>query len=164
MFPTETSATLFGTPRRPSICRVDPRLRMRVRTLRTQTCEALRISAATLMSADPSGEFSPEAVTAMARLCVARLAVLLTVDEGAARPLLALVLDLQQLALDLHLDEAALLTQRLGECADGLGRLRTLPTSRDLMEAACQELVSRCGFGRAVLSRVESGRWVPMIA
>jgi DNA-binding CsgD family transcriptional regulator len=164
MFPTESGTTLFGVRRRSATCRVDAGLRKRLRELRDEVSDVLGLPVDALVPRDPAQEFSADAVSILTTLCVARLTVLLSVDASAARPVLTLVLQLQQLALELHQDEAALRTQRFGDCADGLSRLRSLPTSRDLTEAACRELVTRCGFGRAVLSRVEAGNWVPMIA
>ncbi|WP_250282595.1 LuxR C-terminal-related transcriptional regulator, partial [Frankia sp. CiP1_Cm_nod2] len=57
-----------------------------------------------------------------------------------------------------------LCTRRFADCAAGLQRLRTLPNSADLLDQVCGELVQRCGFGRAVLSRVENGAWHPWMA
>jgi DNA-binding CsgD family transcriptional regulator len=164
MMPEAQRTTVFGSARRSTRCRTDSTLRTRVRMLRADVCDALQIPADALVQDDPFEEFTPESVSDLARLCIARTRIMLAADGGDPRPLLTLAADLQQLALELHQDEVQLRTRRLGHCADGLSRLRTLPTSHDLMEAACRELVERCDFGRAVISRVDSGSWIPMIA
>jgi DNA-binding CsgD family transcriptional regulator len=38
-----------------------------------------------------------------------------------------------------------------------------MPTSDALLAGACEELVSRCGFHRAVMSRVEANGWRPLV-
>jgi DNA-binding CsgD family transcriptional regulator len=45
-----------------------------------------------------------------------------------------------------------------------LRRLSATATSAELVDRACELLVSRCGFARAVLSRVDSGSWRPWMA
>lgn len=45
----------------------------------------------------------------------------------------------------------------------GLGRLRCMTTSAELVDNVCQELVRSCGFSRAMLSRVEGSTWMPWI-
>ncbi len=75
-----------------------------------------------------------------------------------------LVLDLHELAFDLGQFERDARHHRLGAVSAGLARLRSLPGSTPLLDEACEELVRRCGFGRAVLSRVEDGAWWPWMA
>jgi DNA-binding CsgD family transcriptional regulator len=164
MGPDAPRTAVFGTRHRAVRNRVEAGLRARVRLLRADVGDALGPHLDDLVPNDPAAEFSAEAVSALSRLCVARLAILLTVEPSAAQPLLLLALDLQQLALELHQEELSLRNQRLSDCADGLSRLRILPSSHDLMEAVCEELLKQAGFGRAVLSRVENGCWIPMIA
>jgi DNA-binding CsgD family transcriptional regulator len=45
----------------------------------------------------------------------------------------------------------------------GLGRLRCMSTSAELVDNVCQELVRSCGFNRALLSRVEDKTWIPWV-
>jgi DNA-binding CsgD family transcriptional regulator len=45
----------------------------------------------------------------------------------------------------------------------GLGRLRCMKTSAELVDNVCQEIVRSCGFTRAMLSRVEGTTWMPWI-
>ena len=80
-----------------------------------------------------------------------------------ARRLCDVVLNLQQLAMDWYLHDTAMRGQRLADCAAGLSRLRGMPSSTALVDNACEELVLRCGFHRAVLSKVESRSWKPLI-
>jgi DNA-binding CsgD family transcriptional regulator len=155
---------LFGTPRRTTMCRTNATLRARGRALRVEVGEALGVGVEDLVPEDPFLEFAAETFSNLAQRCVERMAPPAVIDEPSGERLISLALDLHQLALELDLDEFSVRTGRLSDCADALGRLRTLPTSRDLVEAVCKELVSRCDFGRAVLSRVEKGTWVPMSA
>jgi DNA-binding CsgD family transcriptional regulator/GAF domain-containing protein len=95
--------------------------------------------------------------------CIAALGATGAADRRAER-LGRLLVDLQQLSLDLYRHERGLRSRRLADCAAGLSRLRTLPSSADLLDKVCEELVRRCGFGRAVLSRVSDGLWRPWMA
>jgi len=155
---------VFAGPRRTPGSRVDSSLRVRVRALRADVGDALGADPDTLLPDDPSLEFSPDALSVLAQSCVERAQLLCGTDDHAARELYLLALDLHQLALEIHQDDMVLRTRRLSDCADGLDRLRSLPTSQDLREAVCQEMINRCGFGRAVLSRVENGMWMPSMA
>jgi DNA-binding CsgD family transcriptional regulator len=54
--------------------------------------------------------------------------------------------------------------QRLCDAGMALRRLGAATSSAQLVDQACEHLVRRCGFGRAVLSRVESLTWRPWMA
>jgi DNA-binding CsgD family transcriptional regulator len=54
--------------------------------------------------------------------------------------------------------------QRLSDASAALRRLGAATSSAQLVDQACEHLVRRCGFGRAVLSRVESLTWRPWMA
>jgi DNA-binding CsgD family transcriptional regulator len=54
--------------------------------------------------------------------------------------------------------------QRLCDASAALRRLGAATSSAQLVDQACEHLVRRCGFGRAVLSRVESLTWRPWMA
>ncbi|MCW2616739.1 MAG: modulated transcriptional regulator, LuxR family [Frankiales bacterium] len=103
------------------------------------------------------------AVTGLTGACVAAGAVpgLAPEDHEGLRRLLLL---LQKLGADVFQHELRLLPRRLEDCDAALTRLRTLPTSNDLLDHVCEELVLRCGFGRAVLSRVDGAMWKPWMA
>ncbi len=152
---------LFGTPRRAGKYQMEPTLRARVRELRSTVGAALGTHPDVFLPDDPYLEFAPETIANLARMVVGRAQLMAESDETAARPLYLLALDLQQLSLEMHQDDLGSSTRRLTDCADGLARLRTLPTSRDLLENVCEEFANRCDFGRAVLSRVETGTWMP---
>jgi len=107
---------------------------------------------------------SAEIVSALVWVCIERLRVIERGDAATTRQLADLVVELQRLSLELYEHELSLRTRRLADCSAGLARLRSLPTSADLLDQACEELVRRCGFGRAVLSRVEDGIWKPWMA
>ncbi|CAN5317833.1 LuxR C-terminal-related transcriptional regulator [soil metagenome] len=106
---------------------------------------------------------SAEVISVLTHSCIDRLRRTKGTDIEGAQGLCDLILDLQQAAMDWYLHETAMRGQRLADCAAGLSRLRGMPNSAALMEGACEELVQRCGFHRAVLSRVESAGWKPLI-
>ncbi|HSV40351.1 MAG TPA: LuxR C-terminal-related transcriptional regulator [Nocardioidaceae bacterium] len=157
-------ATVFAPAIRNNRSGVNASLRARVKDLRENVGDALGLFPEALLPVDRSREFSPEEVGTMARQCVDRARLVAELDEAAARDFYLLGLDLQQLALELHQDDLSQRNRRLGECADGLARLRGLRTSQDVVEAVCAETVVRCDFGRVVVSRVENGMWMPSMA
>jgi len=157
-------ATVFAPSARATRIGVNATLRARVKELRENVGDALGLFPEALLPTDRSLEFTPDQVAAMAGQCVDRARLVAELDEAAARDFYLLALDLQQLALELHQDDLSQRYRRLGECADGLARLRSLPTSADLLDAVCAETVSRCDFGRVVVSRVENGMWRPSMA
>jgi len=106
---------------------------------------------------------SAETVSALTHRCIDRLRQTRGTELETAHRLCALILDLQQLAMEIYLHDTAMRGQRLAGCAAALSRLRGIPTSDALLESACEELVSRCGFHRAVLSRVENSYWKPLM-
>ena len=106
---------------------------------------------------------SAEAVSILTHACIDRLRYTSSDDVVQARSLCDLILALQQLAMDLYLHQTAMRGQRLADCAAGLSRLRGVPSSEALLAGACEELVVRCGFHRAVVSKLESRSWKPLI-
>jgi DNA-binding CsgD family transcriptional regulator len=54
--------------------------------------------------------------------------------------------------------------RRLCDASAALRRLGAATSSEQLVDQACEHLVRRCGFARAVLSRVESLTWRPWMA
>jgi DNA-binding CsgD family transcriptional regulator len=157
-------AARFGAPRRVARDGVDTALRSRVRALRADVATILEVDVDALAPVDPRTMFTPAHVADLSRICVGRASAWAVTGEGPVASVLALALDLEELAMDLECDAIADRSHRLSECAIGLARLRTIPSTPDLLLAASQEVVARCGFGRAVVSRVESGAWVPMTA
>lgn len=155
-------AAQFGSPRRTSRAGVDPGLRARARSLRADLAE--------LIDVPPDGVDSfgrvcaPEGAAELAKLCVGRASAWAMTGEGPVASALELALDLEELALDLEFDALAEQNHRLSECAAGLARLRSIPKESELLEVACREVVDRCSFGRAVVSRVDAGAWIPMSA
>lgn len=106
---------------------------------------------------------SAETISELTHLCITALRTLSGSETARAQRLCDLVLSLQQLAMDWYLHDTAMRGQRLADCAAGLSRLRGVRGSAALLENACQELVLRCGFHRAVLSKVESHGWKPLM-
>lgn len=156
-----TRSSVFSASGRPTRTRVAGQQRHRATELRLLVGEALGVFADTLLPENPDEEFTAERLAGLARACVSEAQGLTGSDEPRARDLYLLALDLQQLALELHEEDLVQRNRRLRECADGLFRLRGLTSSRDLVDVVCQEIVNRCGFGRATISRVERGMWVP---
>lgn len=103
-----------------------------------------------------------ETLSVLTRVCIEQLHVLPSSEQQQAQLLFDLILDLQQLAMDWYLHATAMRGHRLADCAAGLGRLRGVPDSAALLDNACEELVLRCGFHRAVLSKVEGRGWKPL--
>lgn len=106
---------------------------------------------------------APEMISTLTHACLDELRRTPSAAVARAQQMCDLILDLQQLAMDWYLYDTAMRGQRLADCAAGLARLRTLPTSAALADSVCSELVLRCGFHRAVLSKVESQSWKPLI-
>jgi DNA-binding CsgD family transcriptional regulator len=77
---------------------------------------------------------------------------------------LALLEELQRLAQDVFDHALGLLTARLLDVDRALVRLRACGSSEEVLEIVCRELVESCGFGRAVLSRVDGAQWTPWMA
>lgn len=104
-----------------------------------------------------------ELISVLTHASIDRLRHTPDAEAAKVRELCDQVLSLQQLAMDWYLHDTAMRGQRLADCAAGLARLRGLPSSSALVDSACEELVVRCGFHRAVLSKVESRSWKPLI-
>lgn len=107
---------------------------------------------------------SAEVVANLIHFCIARMRYVKAADTATAERLCGLTLELQQLAIDLYLHDTGQRGQRLAECAAGLSRLRAIPDTAALLDVACEEIVLRCGFQRAVMSRVEGQSWHPWLA
>lgn len=164
MITTAPRAAQFGAPRRTAPGRVDPGLRARARALQNDVVELMGPGFDPLAVAGLEGPFAPERFAELAQLCVGRASVWATTGDGSASSALQLALDLEQLALDLEFDALTARNHRLSETGAGLSRLRSIPKASELLEVACREVVDRCGFGRAVISRVDAGAWYPMTA
>lgn len=153
--------TVFAPAGRMARPRVSGQRRSQATELRLLLGEALGLHPEQLLPEDPEQEFTPTRLATLARACVREAQAQAGLDDERARDLYLLALDLQQLALDLHEEELLQRNRRLGDCADGLARLRGLPSAHDLVDVVCHELVDRCGFGRATISSVDHGAWMP---
>ena len=107
---------------------------------------------------------SAEVVATLVHFCIEQLRRTRGAHAKDAERLCGVILELQQLAMDLYLNDTSLRSQRLADCAAGLGRLRGIPDTTALLDHACEEIVLRCGFQRAVLSRVDGKTWKPWMA
>lgn len=107
---------------------------------------------------------SAETVSSLIHFCLSSLRSIRGADLEQAERLCGLILELQQLALDLYVHDTGQRSQRLADCAAGLSRLRMVPDTTALLDLACAEIVLRCGFQRAVLSRVEGRTWSPWLS
>jgi DNA-binding CsgD family transcriptional regulator/GAF domain-containing protein len=105
---------------------------------------------------------STEIISVLTHACIEGLHNAGKAKVDVAQEFCRLILVLQQLAIDFYLHDTAVRGQRLADCASGLSRLRGLPGSDVLLDTACEELVLRCGFHRAVLSRVKGRSWKPL--
>lgn len=134
----------------------------RLSLLRDRAASALRLPDLPQIARDMSSR-SGEVIAELSHACVDGLHRTPSAETAAAQEFCDLVLALQQLALDWYLFETSMRSQRLADCATGLARLRAMPGSAALIDNACDELVLRCGFHRAVLSTVGNGGWKPLI-
>jgi DNA-binding CsgD family transcriptional regulator len=135
----------------------------RLQSLREQTAATLGDGSALPVVEWDVPWRSAEVISVLTHACIDRLRRTRGAEIADAQRLCDLILDLQQAAMDWYLHDTALRGQRLADCAAGLSRLRGMPSSAALMDNACEELVQRCGFHRAVLSRVETAGWKPLI-
>jgi DNA-binding CsgD family transcriptional regulator len=107
-------------------------------------------------------ESSGETLAAIALLTLESLRSLETGD-----PRVAELCDLAVRAADLEVDLRDSAVQRrkraLAGVEAGLGRLRCMSTSAELVDNVCQQIVGSCGFTRAMLSRVDGNTWMPWI-
>lgn len=162
MMPADRSrAVSFSMPRRASSSGHDRALRARAAGLYADLVDVLRGQTHGLPAEVRAEGCSPQRLSALARFCVERARLRGPGDELTARRLYLLALDLQQLLLEVQQEELLSSTRRLEACGDGLARLRNMPNSSDMLASACKEAVTRCDFGRVVLSRVEGGEWLP---
>jgi DNA-binding CsgD family transcriptional regulator len=83
-----------------------------------------------------------------------------TLDQQAEQ-LLRLVLEARDLALLCDGVVVAARAARESSIAAALHDLRTVGTAAGLLDRACDVLIGRCGFQRALLSRTDGLRWLP---
>ncbi len=82
-------------------------------------------------------------------------------DAESTAALVQLVCDLQDLALEQAETRMASRARRIARCERGLGLLRTVTSSKVLVDRVCEEIAANCGLERVLLSRVEDGVWRP---
>jgi DNA-binding CsgD family transcriptional regulator len=82
----------------------------------------------------------------------------------AAEELRDILRELRTLGSEVAEHDFGLYVRRLADASGAVRRLGAMATSTQLVDQACGELVYRCGFGRAVLSRVDSETWRPWMA
>ena len=105
-----------------------------------------------------------EAISVLIGSCTERLHRLAPSDRRIADRLCSLIVELQRFALEIYLDSVRARSERMADCSTGLGRLRGMSSTGDLLDQVCEEAVRRCGFGRVVLSRVDGRTWRPWMA
>jgi hypothetical protein len=94
-------------------------------------------------------------MAALTAWCVYHLNTFATSGEDATQELRAILLELRTLGSEVAEHDFGLYARRLGDASAALRRLGATATSAQLVDQACEQLVHRCGFGRAVLSRVD---------
>lgn len=82
-------------------------------------------------------------------------------QSSAQEGILELVTRLQEFSAHVLGDEERQRQARLHECVNAIEALRSITGIETLVSAACKELTDRCGFRRAVVSRVVDGSWRP---
>jgi DNA-binding CsgD family transcriptional regulator len=153
-------AVVFGAPRKRATRNVDRAFRTRAVDLLADASEALGRPLARLVGAGDT-PWSPEVLTGAADECVQRAQTVGAFDEAAARRLYQGAIAMQMLALEVQEEQLSDRGRRLAGAADGLARLRGMPSTEALMAAVCEEVVRCCDFGRVVVSRVERSSWMP---
>jgi DNA-binding CsgD family transcriptional regulator len=157
---TERSAkAATGAPQAP---RREQRLAARADELlddaRTQLGAALDVPSHAL-----SLELAASALTRVTWTALSRLEQLDRRDRSA-RPLTELALRAVDLEDELRRYVAEHRAQLHAEVQHGLTRLRRIGTSAGLIDRVCEEVVTSCGFSRAMLTRVENDTWLPWMA
>lgn len=150
-----------GTPPHDSL-RAELELIARLGMLRDDVCALVGDQDAALVDIDGRWP-SADGVAVLARECVDRLRQVKSSDEDTAKRLIELIVAVQRLALDWYVHDITLRGNRLADCAAALARLRGVASSNALMESAAREVVLRCGFRRAALSKVEGRGWKPLM-
>lgn len=112
-----------------------------------------------LLGGDLSGS-----AAALTSACVAAAGSLAGSGGASQEALRDLLVDLQVLGSRVFEHELGLLGRRLADCDAAVAELSSHTSSSDLLDHVCEQLVQRCGFGRAVLSRVEGAQWTPWMA
>jgi DNA-binding CsgD family transcriptional regulator len=103
------------------------------------------------------------AVAALTAWCADNLSILDTSGD-ATHELRAILRELSTLGSEVAEHDFGLYARRLAAASAAVRRLAATATSAELVDQACQHLVSRCGFGRGVLSRVDAEAWRPWMA
>jgi DNA-binding CsgD family transcriptional regulator len=107
------------------------------------------------------------AVAGLTAWCVDHLTTFATSGEDATpatQELRAILRELRALGSEVAEHDFGLYARRLGDASAAVRRLGATATSAQLVDQACEQLIHRCGFGRAVLSRVDSEAWRPWMA
>lgn len=153
-------AVVFGTARRRPTRNVDRAFRARAVELLTESCEALE-RPLTRLAVPVATPWNPDVLAAVADDCVQRAQTVGAFDEAKARRLYRVAIAMQMLAAEVQEEQLADRGRRLSGAAEGLARLRAMPSTEALMTAVCAEVAHCCGFGRVVVSRVERASWMP---
>ena len=131
---------------------------------------ALTVATRELVSADPPDPDPDPARALIATLTSTAEEIGETLADGAAEldsprtaDLCELLVEVGDLQSDLREHTLGLRFQTLHRIHDALARLRQLPSSAALIEAAPPELCAACGFDRALISRVRGSTWVPEV-
>jgi DNA-binding CsgD family transcriptional regulator len=103
------------------------------------------------------------AVAAFTAWCVTRLTST-PLTASVCDQLRSIIAELHRIGAEAAEHDFGLHTRRLLDASSALRRLNTMSTSAQLVDQACEQLVGGCGFGRAVLSRVDTAAWRPWMA
>jgi DNA-binding CsgD family transcriptional regulator len=128
---------------------------------------ALQDDAARVLGAEGSGWVASRLSAGDLTGALAALAAWCAGPRPAAAdpaPLRAVLAELRALTAEAAEHDFRLHAQRLSDASGALRRLSAASSQAQLLDRACEQLVRRCGFGRAVLSRVEAGTWRPWMA
>jgi DNA-binding CsgD family transcriptional regulator len=109
-----------------------------------------------------AGDFTG-AVAAFTAWCIAHVTSP-SLPQPADLEVRAILRELRRLGAAAAEHDLGLHARRLLDTSAALRRLNATATSAQLVDLACEQLVSKCGFGRAVLSRVDVSSWRPWMA
>ncbi len=158
-----TTATIVGTPTAQSLSDRDGDLRRQLTAFYEQARDQLSLELSPLTADRIQLDQARASITAVAVMAIDELH---SARRRSPRVHALVELALRGAELDgkLRTRELRRRSAALVGVESALARLRSIPTTDDLVAAVCPELIRSCGFSRAMLSRVTGTTWRPWMA